>query len=246
MSDLKAFTIARVSLGRAGNAIAIRDVLDFRLAHARARDAVHAPFHPAALACDLEAVGLETLVFRSAARDRSEYLRRPDLGRRLDDESRRRLEQPHRPFDLVLIAADGLSPTAVQNQAVPLIQAVSTHFGSRALRVAPIVIVSGARVALSDEIGSLFGADLAVMMIGERPGLSAADSMGVYLTWAPQPGRTDAERNCISNIRPDGLSIGAAAELLLLLIQGARRLRISGVGLKVDAMALPAAGHVVS
>jgi ethanolamine ammonia-lyase small subunit len=230
--DIRRFTMARVGLGRTGNSIATRDLLDFQLAHARARDAVHAPFDVRALAAQLEAAGLIPLVVASAARSRYEYLRRPDLGRCLSEDSRNTMQQVSGPFDIVFIVADGLSPLAVQTQAAPLLQLVTARLDPAEWRVGPVIIAAESRVALGDEIGSIAQASLTVMLIGERPGLSSFDSMGIYLTWSPKPGRTDADRNCISNIRPEGLAIGAAGELLLLLMREARATRISGVSLK--------------
>ncbi len=227
--------MARVALGRAGNSLPTRELLAFQLAHARARDAVHTPLQPHEIAA---AFGTEALIVSSAARNRNEYLRRPDLGRQLDAASRDVIERAAGPYDVVFLIADGLSPIAVQKQAAPLLQCVMERLEPEHWRCAPIIIAIQARVALSDEIGSLTRSSLAVMLIGERPGLSASDSMGVYLTWSPRPGRTDADRNCISNIRPEGLSIGAAAELLLLLMRESRARRISGVMLKPDTALL--------
>jgi ethanolamine ammonia-lyase small subunit len=235
MRELRQFTPARVWLTRAGNGLATRDLLDFQLDHARARDAVHGPFDVRALAAEIEAAGLQPLIVASAARNRHEYLRRPDLGRRLDEPSRQALQKIGGGFDVIFIVADGLSPLAVQSQAVPLLREVTARLDQDVWRVAPVIIATQARVALSDQIGALAHASLAVMLIGERPGLSSCDSMGAYLTWAPQPGRTDADRNCISNIRPEGLTTGPACELLLLLMREARRLKLSGVSLKPDA-----------
>jgi ethanolamine ammonia-lyase small subunit len=225
--ELRNFTMARVGLGRAGNSVSTRDLLAFQLDHARARDAVHGVFDPTALAAEIGSnAGSSAVIVESAARDRQEYLRRPDLGRRLSESSRRVLERMRGPFDTVFVVGDGLSPMAVQNQAAGLLRLVWPS--------GTVVIASQARVALSDEIGFILQASLAVMLIGERPGLSSFDSMGAYLTWSPRPGRTDAERNCISNIRPEGLSIRAAAELLLALMREARARRLSGVGLKAE------------
>lgn len=223
--------MARVALGRAGNGLPTREMLAFQLAHARARDAVHTPLDPHEIAADL---GCESLLVSSAARTRDEYLLRPDLGRQLGEPSRRAIQQIAGPFDVVFIVADGLSPLAVQKQAVPLLHRIMERLEPGHWRCAPFFIALQARVALSDEIGALTHSSLAVMLIGERPGLSASDSIGAYLTWSPQPGRTDADRNCISNIRPEGLSIGAAAELLFLLMRESRARRISGVLLKPD------------
>ena len=219
--------MARVGLGRAGNSVSTRDLLTFQLDHARARDAVHGVFDPTALAAEIGSnAGSNAVIVESAARDRQEYLRRPDLGRRLSESSREVLERMPGPFDAVFVVGDGLSPMAVQKQAAGLLRLVWP--------LGAVVIASQARVALSDEIGFILQASLAVMLIGERPGLSSFDSMGAYLTWSPRPGRTDAERNCISNIRPEGLSIRAAAELLLVLMGEARAQRLSGVGLKAE------------
>jgi len=224
MEELRRFTIARVGLGRAGNSVPLKEVLDFQLAHARARDAVHLPFEAQSLASELDAI-----VVKASVRDRAEYLRRPDLGRCLSSASRLHLEKLHGEFDCALIVADGLSPLAVHKHAVELVRALLPRL--QTWRSAPIVIVEQGRVAIGDEIGRVLGAGLSVVMIGERPGLTSPDSLGVYVTWAPRPGRTDAERNCISNIHGAGLSVGAAAELLLLLMNEARARRISGVNL---------------
>lgn len=231
--DLRRFTMARVGLTRAGNAISTRDLLDFQLAHARARDAVHGIFDPHAIRME----GLESLIVTSAAGNRHEYLRRPDLGRTLDQPSLRLIEKHPGPFDVVFLVGDGLSPLAVQSQAVPLLELVTAGLGG--WRIAPLIVATQCRVALSDEVGALTKSNLAVMLIGERPGLSSFDSMGVYLTWSPKPGLTDADRNCISNIRPEGLSIGAAAELLLLLMRESRAKRLSGVSLKRGSTLTP-------
>jgi ethanolamine ammonia-lyase small subunit len=230
--ELRQFTMARVGMGRTGNSVPTRELLDFQLAHARARDAVHGLFDPHALAAEIEGVGLGSLVVASAARDRHEYLRRPDLGRCLDEHSKQAVQAIGGPFDVTFVVADGLSPLAVETSAMPLLRLVMERLNPAEWRIAPVVIAVQGRVALGDEIGEIAQASLAVMLIGERPGLSSVDSMGVYLTWSPKPGRTDAERNCISNIRPEGLTIGAASELLLMLMREARGRRLSGVGLK--------------
>jgi ethanolamine ammonia-lyase small subunit len=242
MQDLKRFTMARVGLGRAGNSLSTRDLLDFQLAHARARDAVHRPFDARALAAELEIAGLRSVIVSSAAHNRQEYLRRPDLGRTLDQPSRQAMEQLMEqlpgPFDVVFIVADGLSPLAVQTQAAPLLRLLTDRLAPAEWSIAPIIIATEGRVALGDEIAFIARSSLAVMLIGERPGLSSFDSMGAYLTWSPKPGRTDADRNCISNIRPEGLTIGAACELLLLLMREARGRRLSGVSLKPESTKL--------
>jgi ethanolamine ammonia-lyase small subunit len=197
-------------------------MLDFQLAHARARDAVHYPLDSAALVRELGS----GIVVKSAARDRAEYLRRPDLGRRLSDESRALLETHKGAYEAAFVLVDGLSALAVHRHAPGLLAAV------REISQAPVTVVEQGRVAIGDEIGAVLGASVAVVLIGERPGLSSPDSLGVYLTWGPRAGRTDAERNCISNIRAEGLSTGAAAELLRLLMTESRARRLSGVRLK--------------
>jgi len=229
MKRLRDFTMARVALGRAGNSVPVREMLAFQLAHARARDAVYCPFDAAAMASSLE--GLHV---RSAARDRAEYLRRPDLGRRLHPESRARVESHKAEYDAAFVICDGLSALAVEQSAAELIALMRARLAGWSL--APPVVCEQGRVGIGDEIGECLGASLAVVLIGERPGLSAADSMGVYLTWGPRAGRTDAERNCISNIRPEGLSTHAAGELLLFLMNESRARGLSGVQLKAPPL----------
>lgn len=221
--SLRRFTSARVALGRAGTSLPTAAHLDFQEAHAAARDAVWSVLDPVAL-------GLGAPVVRSEARDRREYLLRPDLGRRLRAEDRARLP---RTGGVAVVVADGLCATGVQSQAAALLDAFGTGW--------PVVVALQARVALGDEIGHAMGAEAVVVLIGERPGLSAQDSVGLYLTWAPRPGRTDAERNCISNIRPGGLSHAEAAAKLHWLLRGARALGASGVALKDD---MPAQGRL--
>ncbi len=209
----------------------VREMLAFQLAHARARDAVYFP---------LNAGEFEGVALKSAARDRAEYLRRPDLGRRLSDASAAQLKALRGRYDVAFIVADGLSPLAVHRQAPDLLRQVTAHL--EGWKIAPLTVVEQGRVAIGDEIGAALGASLAVVLIGERPGLSSPDSLGVYLTWEPRAGRTDAERNCISNIRNEGLTTGAAAELLWLLMSEARSRRLSGVQLKPDGKFLPPPG----
>lgn len=232
---LRQFTSARIALGRAGHSQPTDAVLAFGLAHARARDAVHRAFDVGQLRLALEQGGWPCLVVRSAAGDRAQYLRRPDLGRRLDEDSRARLAQrwDGAPCDVVFVIADGLSALAAQRHALPVLDAVRARL--RDWRIAPVVIAEQSRVALGDEIGATWQARQVVMMIGERPGLSSPDSLGLYLTYAPRPGRTDAERNCISNVRPEGLSYESAAARLVYLLRGAVALGCSGVRLKDDS-----------
>jgi ethanolamine ammonia-lyase small subunit len=230
-SALRRTTPARIGLGRSGTGLPTGAHLDFQLAHARARDAVHALFEPAGIVAEIRAGGREALLLRSAAGDRLTYLRRPDLGRRLDAESRACLAaRPPRLIDIVFVIVDGLSATAVHAHAVALLRASLARLDP-SLRIGPVAIVEGGRVAIGDEIGGLLGAGLAVVLIGERPGLSAADSLGVYVTWQPAPGTLDAARNCLSNIRPQGLPIDEAARRLVALLIEARRHRMTGVAL---------------
>lgn len=240
---LRRHTAARIALGRAGGSLPTREILAFRLDHARARDAVLAPFDEEALASALRKLHPEVVAVRSAAGDRAEFLRRPDAGRRLAPESRDRLAAiapAHRGCDLVIIVSDGLSTLAAMRQAEPLLAVLLPSLSAAGWRLAPLIVARHARVALQDEIGSLFSAKLSLMLLGERPGLGSADSLGAYFTHAPAPGRTDAERNCISNIRPGGLDPAAAAHRLLALLGESRRLGLSGVALKHEVTALPA------
>lgn len=224
---LRGTTQARIGLGRAGNGLPTEALLDFQIAHARARDAVHAVLDTDLLVRQLSGWG--TAIVESCAIDRATFLQRPDLGRRLDPESRAGLAGGD--YDAVFVLADGLSATAVHAHAAALIGAVSGRLAG--WRFAPVILARQARVALGDDIGAAVGAAQVVMLIGERPGLTAADSLGVYLTWNPRPGRRDSERNCISNIRPPhGLSCAAAADQLAWLMKEARSRRLSGVALK--------------
>ncbi len=224
-ADLRRFTPARVALGRAGNGLPTEAHLAFQAAHAAARDAVHAELDTAQLAADLAAANLSSTLVHSACPDRRTYLLRPDLGRRLaEGEADKLAPSP----GIAFVVADGLSATAAQRHAAPLLAQVLPALGQSG----PIVIARQGRVALGDEIGAALGAEAVAVLIGERPGLSTPDSLGVYLTWQPRPGRTDAERNCISNIRPEGLPIAEAAAKLLWLIGAMRQLRLTGVALK--------------
>jgi ethanolamine ammonia-lyase small subunit len=204
--------------------------LDFQAAHAAARDAVHAALNVPALSAALAAAGIESIAVRSTASDRQTYLLRPDLGRRLDPGDAAGLVPVPRCFTLVV--CDGLSAVAVQEHAAPMLALLVPALLARGLAVPPVVIATQGRVALGDDVGAALGAAAVAVLIGERPGLSAADSMGAYLTWQPRPGRTDAERNCISNIRPLGLPPEAAAGKLLWLIDRMFALGLTGVGLK--------------
>ena len=237
---LRRFTQARIALGRAGHAVPTRFLLDFQMAHAQARDAVHFSWNMDAFAGQVQNLGEEVLVLDTPVGNRSEYLRRPDLGRVLTGESRSRLRSLEAgQADVALIVTNGLSSTAVELHGIPLLQAVLKEYRSRQIRIAPVCLVANGRVALSDEIGSLLAARVAVIIVGERPGLSSADSLGIYLTYAPQEGNSDAQRNCISNIRPpEGMGYEAAAAKLLYLTGEAIRRGISGVSLKDDSVEL--------
>jgi ethanolamine ammonia-lyase small subunit len=239
---LRSLTAARVALGRAGSSVPTAAHLDFRLAHARARDAVHHALDAPAGAAAREPLHPGVIRAASAAADRREYLLRPDLGRRLDEASRARLAGGASvPNDAALVVADGLSAVAVERHAPPLLARLVAALVAEGWRVAPLVVVEQGRVAVGDEVGHALGAALVLVLIGERPGLSAPDSLGAYLTHVPRPGRVDAERNCVSNIRPAGLDYPAAAHVLLWLMREARHRRLTGVALKEAAPALPAA-----
>jgi ethanolamine ammonia-lyase small subunit len=240
--QLKNLTNARVALGRSGISLPTEEVLRFGLAHAQARDAVHQPLDEQALGVELKQAGFAPLVVASRASDRSAYLRRPDWGRRLDEDSATHLAEigpqrwgPHPK--LALVVADGLSSLATQRHTVPLLAALAPYIPE--LAQLPVVIARQARVALGDEIGEILGAEQVVVLIGERPGLSSPDSLGLYLTQSPKRGLTDADRNCISNVRPEGLDYPPAARKLAYLLAGARRLGRSGVALKDDSDSLP-------
>ncbi len=232
---LRAFTPARVALGRAGNGLPTTRVLEFQLAHARARDAVHTPFDALRIAREL---GSTSVLQTTNARDRTAYLANPDLGRTLSDESQGKLARGR--YDAALVIADGLSATAVHAHGALFARGVLAALP--ALHWAPTAIVSNGRVAIGDDVAAALGAEMVAVVIGERPGLSAADSLGVYLTFRPSPGTTkDAERNCISNVRPGGLALSDATHRLVWLMTEARRLQLTGVGLKegAPAAALP-------
>jgi ethanolamine ammonia-lyase small subunit len=235
-ADLRRFTQARVALGRAGNGLPTTPHLEFQAAHAAARDAVHAELDVAGLQLALRGDGIDSVAVRSAAPDRRSYLMRPDLGRRLGEGEADRI--PPIPGAMALVVCDGLSAVAVQRHALSLLALLMPRLGPSG-PVGPVVIAAQGRVALGDAIGEAMQAEAVAVLIGERPGLSTADSLGVYLTWQPRVGRTDAERNCISNVRPDGLPVAAAAEKLLWLIAAMRRLRLTGVDLKDEQPLLP-------
>ena len=234
--QLKAFTRARIAIGRVGSSLPTKEVLDFGLSHAMARDAVHLPLNINALEVEIHAQGFNTLRVNSMASDRATYLLRPDWGRRLSEQSVMALTQhkPAKPIDFLIVIGDGLSSLAVLRHAAPLLAEMKYYLPSD-WHTGPIVIASQARVAIGDEIGQAMHAKMVVMLIGERPGLSSPDSLGIYLTYNPQLGLSDADRNCISNVRPEGLQYAAAAKKLVWLAAQAMRLKVTGVTLKDES-----------
>lgn len=235
-AELRRFTAARIALPRSGASLATRALLEFRLAHARARDAVQAELDAARLAASLASLDLPVLAVESAAPDRPRYLLRPDLGRRLADDAAARLAaHAGSGYDLAVVIADGLSARAVETHALPVLALLVPRLLSTGWRVAPLVVARHGRVALGDAVACALAAEIVVVLIGERPGLSAPNSMGAYLTFRPTAATTDAERNCVSNIRPEGLGYADAAFKLAHLLAAVRARRLSGVALKDDA-----------
>jgi ethanolamine ammonia-lyase small subunit len=241
---LRQLTDARIALGRAGVSLPTAAHLDFQLAHARARDAVHLALDAPQLAQTLDALHDELttpcLFLHSAAADRTIYLQRPDLGRRLDAASRQALAalasprqtESARPYDVAFVVVDGLSARAIEQNAVPFLASMTRRLAGESWHIAPLCLVLQGRVAIGDEVAELLGAKAVVVLIGERPGLSSPDSMGLYLTWMPHVGLLDASRNCISNVRPAGLGVEAAADKLHTLLTQSRARQLSGVDLK--------------
>ncbi len=245
---LRHFTDARVALGRAGASLPTAAHLAFQLAHAQARDAVHVALDTSLMCAGIQGLGLPSVVLHSQATDRLTYLQRPDQGRSLDAASLQTLmltpwgrnqdsQRLDTHYDLALVVVDGLSARAIHHNAVPLmaqlLQRLQTDT-TQTWTIAPIAVVEQGRVAIGDEVGQHWHANTVVVLIGERPGLSSPDSMGIYITWAPQVGTKDAARNCISNVRPAGLSVSAAVQTLHQLLSQARLLQLTGVGLKDD------------
>ncbi|MCA6125062.1 ethanolamine ammonia-lyase subunit EutC [Bradyrhizobium sp. WSM 1704] len=236
IADLRALTPARVGLGRAGASLPTGALLSFTLDHARARDAVHAAFDTAAIAAGLGDLGITPVEVASQARSRSDYLRRPDLGRMLDPASRRTLEASGvTAGSCAIVIGDGLSPAAVNLHAVDLLDELLPRLAADKIETNAVIVASGARVALGDEIGAIIGPRILVMLIGERPGLSAPDSLGAYLTFAPRIGLTDAERNCVSNIHRAGLSYAEAAFRISWLVREGLARQMTGVALKDES-----------
>jgi ethanolamine ammonia-lyase small subunit len=236
LRDLRALTPARVALGRSGASMPTEALLAFTLDHARARDAVYAAFDASGLIAGLGELDLGAIDVRSRVAGRQDYLRRPDLGRTLDPASRHLLEiHGTGSCRLAIVIGDGLSPAAVNAHAVALVRQLIPRLAVAGIDIGHMVVASGARVALGDEIGAILGARMIVMLIGERPGLSASDSLGAYLTFAPQIGRTDAERNCISNIRGSGLGYDEAASRIAWLVREGLARNVTGVALKDES-----------
>ncbi|WP_423815193.1 ethanolamine ammonia-lyase subunit EutC [Pseudomonas fluorescens] len=237
--ELRRLTPARIALGRTGTSLPTHAQLDFQYAHAQARDAVHLPFDHAGLSAQLTERQRDSLLLHSAAVDRNSYLQRPDLGRKLSDQSAQALREYALAHpggvDLVIVVADGLSALAVHRHTLPFLTRLEEQMSADEWSTAPVVLVEQGRVAIGDEIGQLMGAKMVVMLIGERPGLSSPDSLGLYFTYNPKVGLTDAYRNCISNVRLEGLSYGMAAHRLLYLMREACRRQLSGVNLKDEA-----------
>lgn len=237
--ELRRLTPARIALGRTGTSLPTGAQLDFQYAHAQARDAVHLPFDHAGLNTQLAERGRDSLLLHSAATDRHSYLQRPDLGRKLSDASAQTLREyaQNHPggVDLAVVVADGLSALAVHRHTLPFLARMEEQTQAEGWSLSPVILVEQGRVAVADEIGELLGAKMVVILIGERPGLSSPDSLGLYFTYNPKVGLTDAYRNCISNVRLEGLSYGMAAHRLLYLMREACRRQLSGVNLKDEA-----------
>jgi ethanolamine ammonia-lyase small subunit len=238
---LRQYTAARIGLGRAGISVPTKHLLDFQLAHAQAQDAVHLPLDTQQLITDIE---VHSIVVHSQVNDRAHYLQRPDLGRRLNTDSAALLKHSTAPvddpYDLAIVIVDGLSSFAIQKNAAPLLQHLTQRLAQQSLskdeegicRLAPIVIVQQGRVAIGDEVGELLNAKSVLVFIGERPGLSSPDSLGLYLTWAPRVGLTDESRNCISNVRPQGLVYAEAVNKVFYLLSEAHQRKLTGINLK--------------
>ena len=234
--QLKQFTAARIGIGRTGAGIPLKQSLELKLAHAHARDAVYSELDIGKLSSDLKQFNLPVLLLHSQAAYRELYLQRPDLGRQLNDKSIELVnDYSNSKAEIAIIIADGLSATAVNHHAISLLKVLVPQLQSANFKVGPVSLVKQGRVAIADDIGMHLKAKLSLMLIGERPGLSSADSMGCYITYSPKPGLTDESRNCISNIRPHGLTFKSASKKIFYLIQEAFRRKLSGVGLKDNA-----------
>lgn len=234
--QLKQFTAARIGIGRTGASIPLKQSLVLKLAHAHARDAVYSELDIDKLSADLKQFELAVLLLQSQGAYREQYLQRPDLGRRLNAKSADLVkDHSNDKTDIAIIIADGLSATAVNHHAIGLLKILIPQLQSAGFQIAPLCLVKQGRVAIADVAGMYLRAKLSLILIGERPGLSSADSMGAYITYGPRPGLTDESRNCISNIRPHGLTFKNASKKIFYLIQEAFSLKLSGVGLKDNA-----------
>ena len=235
-TQLKSFTRARIAIGRVGSSLPTKEVLDFGLSHAMARDAVHLALDIEALEADIKKHNFSTMRAKSMAPDRASYLLRPDWGRRLHEQSLSNLQNLHqtKPIDFLIVVGDGLSSLAVARHVAPLLKEMREHLPSD-WHTGHVILASQARVAIGDEIGQALNARMVAMLIGERPGLSSPDSLGIYLTYNPKLGLSDADRNCISNVRPEGLQYAAAAKKLIWLAKEAMRLKVTGVALKDES-----------
>lgn len=239
-SSLKAYTTARIALGKTGAALPLKALLEFRLAHAHARDAVYSQINSVLFIQALEALRIPYFYLQSRANTRHKYLQRPDFGRQLHADSHKQLVLfESGGYDIAITIADGLSAAAVNDNAIPLIKLLIPVLQQANLRIAPLCLVEQGRVAVADETGSLLKATLSLILIGERPGLSSHDSLGTYLTYEPSVGTTDERRNCISNIRPEGMTVAHAAEKIFYLVKESLRLKLSGVQLKDNMGLLP-------
>jgi ethanolamine ammonia-lyase small subunit len=232
LSFLKEFTVARIAIGSTGSSIPTRQLLEFKLAHAHARDAVYSVMDTEVLEDALAQFHRPVLQLHSRAENRAQYLQRPDLGRKPSEESLNRLADQITGDDIVIIIADGLSAMAMNENVLTLLQLLIPKLLAANLKLGPLCLVQQGRVAIGDDIAHELDAKLSLVLIGERPGLSAADSIGAYLTYQPKPGLKDNSRNCISNIRPGGLDLSLAADKIFYLVQEAFRMKLSGVGLK--------------
>jgi ethanolamine ammonia-lyase small subunit len=235
LNPLKEFTAARIAIGRTGTSIPTKRSLEFNLAHAHARDAVYSVLDTGGLLDQLDLFNLPVLLLQSKVHNRQQYLQRPDQGRQLNAASAAQLKDHQGKYDVAIMIADGLSASAVNDHAALLLKSLVPLLLSAKITIAPICLIEQGRVAIGDETGAILNAKLSIMLIGERPGLSAADSMGAYLTYQPKPGLTDESRNCISNIRQQGLKHKAAASKIFYLVQESLKRKLSGVELKDNA-----------
>ena len=231
-TDLSKYTFARINQPQAGHSIAMSKILSFRADHAFARDAIFCRFETDHLINQLNLINLKTILLNSKTVDKTEYLKRPDLGRLVSEQGIDELKKVKSDFDIVFIITDGLSAQAVNSYSIPLLKALIPKLQKLGYSIAPVVIVNNGRVAIADIIGSVLNVKLSVVLIGERPGLSSPDSMGAYITYMPQQGLTDEKRNCVSNIRDKGLIIGLAVEKIFYLVTESLTRKISGVNLK--------------